>query len=85
MLGATKLVDQLDSAAPPCFVARKAQSLEDESVDLIPYEQLGEHELRSGRQRPDGVVADSEKNPAGYRFLVVLDFLLDEQLVLVLE
>src|SRR4029079_12143635 len=84
-LGSPKLVDQFESLASPGVVRRKAEALEDDSVHLVAQQQLRECELWLGGERRHRFVADCEEDAPRHRLLVVLDFLLDEPLVLVLE
>jgi len=79
------LVVQLESPAAPGVVRRQSQPPEDDAIDLLQHQHLGQHELRF-RGEPRGcLVADREDRGAGNRFLVVLDFLLDEHRVFVTE
>ena len=85
MFRASQFVDELHATPAPRVVGRQAQPLEDDTVDFVAEQQLGQCELRCGGQRRHRIVADAEQNATRHRLLVVLDFLLDEQLVLVLE
>jgi len=85
MLRTADLIEQLDPTLPPGHVRRQLKSLEDDFVDLIHQQQLGQGELLLRRERADRVVSDGEQDAPRHRLLVVLDLALEVELVLVLE
>src|SRR3954468_22573399 len=83
MLGTSHFAVQLEPLAPPRGVRRKAQASEDDPVDFLEHQHLGEHELRFRSETRSGLIADREDGEPRDGLLVVLDFLLDVELVLV--
>ena len=83
MIGAPQLLEDLEPPPTPRLVGRQAQATEDDSINLLAQQQLGQGELLMGRQRRHGFVTNAEKHAPRKRLHIVLDLLLDEQLVFV--
>ena len=77
-----QLVRILLAPPPPGLIARQAQSLRDEPIDLVRQHDLADPELRRLFQRPRRLLGDPVHEGRGNGILVVLDLALDVLLVL---
>jgi hypothetical protein len=85
MFRSAKLREQLGLPTPPRRIAWQAKTSEDDAVDFLAKQQLGQRKLRLSAECRYGVVTDAQQHGSGNRFLVILDLLLHVELVFVLE
>ncbi|MFN9939312.1 MAG: hypothetical protein ACK56I_07540, partial [bacterium] len=78
-------LQRLEPLALPATERGQPQPPRDDPVHLLPHQQLGQPDLVGPLERRHRLIPDLEQHGAGNRVLVVLDFPLDEQLVLALE